>query len=426
MTQKRLPFKYKEEKKNKKTVRYAGLLPILELSRKIGIFKYADNHLKIRAGDQGWLDSQVVLSVLLINILGGDSVSDIDHLESDEGLCAVLNHCESRLLNKRKIDISSRFRKGRGRFFPSDNAIHGYMDYFHDESEEEKREVFLSQEKAFIPNPNRFMVCLLSFFRHMLLFSQKNHPVKCATIDVDGVISTSSKHTALYTYKNEKGYQPIFSNLPPDVCLRFLRMDSAGYNFDLMEYCNNEGIGFSLSAVLCKALKDGDKYRYIAIRSRIPDQGKLFDEDMDSEESKKKEYVKDGVRYRLRVIVTNRRDMDGEELFHWHNKRCGYSEQVHDVMKNELAGGRFPSFKFGVNAFWWVMMVIALNIMEIYKRLVLGGSWKIRRMKAIRFFLINLAGRVEERSRSIFIYLRGIDIFEKYRDKIEGLKWVPI
>ncbi len=507
MTQKRLPFKYKEEKKNKKTVRYAGLLPILELSRKIGIFKYADNHLKIRAGDQGWLDSQVVLSVLLVNILGGDSVSDIDHLESDEGLCAILNHCESRLLNKRKIDISSRFRKGRGRFFPSDNAIHGYMDYFHDESEEKKREVFSSQEKAFIPNPNRFMVCLLSFFRHMLLFSQKNHPVKCATIDVDGVISTSSKNTALYTYKNEKGYQPMnaswherglvihtefrdgnvpsnhkvpefvksaFSNLPQDVCLRFLRMDSAGYNFDLMEYCNNEGIGFSLSAPLCKALKDevrlvnegdwskvslsrdqilkrpgldidseesfwqwveipyvpddprGDKYRYIAIRSRIPDQGKLFDEDMDTEESKKKEYVKDGVRYRLRVIVTNRKDMDGEELFHWHNKRCGYSEQAHDVMKNELAGGRFPSFKFGVNAFWWVMMVIALNIMEIYKRLVLGGSWRTRRMKAIRFLLINLAGRVEERSRSIFIYLRGIDIFEKHRDKIEGLEWVPI
>ncbi len=95
-------------------------------------------------------------------------------------------------------------------------------------------------------------------------------------------------------------------------------------------------------------------------------------------------------------------------------------------MKNELAGGRFPSFKFGVNAFWWVMMVIVLNIMEIYKRLVLGGSWRTRRMKAIRFFLINLAGRVEERSRSIFIYLRGIDIFEKYRDKIESLKWVPI
>jgi hypothetical protein len=41
------------------------------------------------------------------------------------------------------------------------------------------------------------------------------------------------------------------------------------------------------------------------------------------------------------------------------------------------------------------------------KRLVLGESWVNGRMKAIRFWLINLPGRVLERSRQVFVRLAG-------------------
>ena len=37
-------------------------------------------------------------------------------------------------------------------------------------------------------------------------------------------------------------------------------------------------------------------------------------------------------------------------------------------------------------------MVLALNLSAIMKRLVLGGEWANRRMKALRFLLINLPG----------------------------------
>lgn len=502
-----LPYKYQEEKKDKKMTSYGGLMPLLELCTKIGIFEYADNRLRVRSGDQGWYDSQILLAILSLNFTGGDGVSDINHLEQDEGLGHTISHCEGKIFNKRKLKISSRFRKGRGRHFPSANAIHNYMDKFHDESEEKRRKWYVERSKAFIPRSNDHLIHLSFLLKHTGLFVQKNRPVKSATLDIDGVISRSSKQTAFFTYQNEKGYQPLnaywheqglllntefrdgnvpsnhkvpefvkasFSYLPDDISLRYLRMDSAGYNFDLMEYCTDERIGFSISVPLCKALKEeviqvdekdwskvslsreqilkrpgleadeeesfwqwaelpyvpddprGDKYRYIAIRSRIPNQGKLFDEDMETDESRRKEYIKRATRYRLRVIVTNRMGIDGEELFHWHNKRCGYSEQAHAVMKNELAGGRFPSYKFGVNAFWWIMMVIALNITEIYKRMVLGGSWRTRRMKALRFHLINLAGRIEERSRTVIINLRGKDLLDKCRERIESLAWVPI
>jgi hypothetical protein len=42
-------------------------------------------------------------------------------------------------------------------------------------------------------------------------------------------------------------------------------------------------------------------------------------------------------------------------------------------MKEDLAGGRFPSGDFGENTAWWWIMILALNIQSIMKQFVLGG-----------------------------------------------------
>lgn len=118
--------------------------------------------------------------------------------------------------------------------------------------------------------------------------------------------------------------------------------------------------------------------------------------------------------------------MTGAELFHWHNKRCGYSEQIHSVMKNELAGSQFPSNKFGANAFWWLMMIFSLNIIQLYKNIILGNSWRTRKMKAFRLHFVYLAGRVTKRSRSLFVYVRNNNLFNIIINRIENLKWIPI
>ncbi|OGQ89679.1 MAG: hypothetical protein A2289_09590 [Deltaproteobacteria bacterium RIFOXYA12_FULL_58_15] len=53
--------------------------------------------------------------------------------------------------------------------------------------------------------------------------------------------------------------------------------------------------------------------------------------------------------------------MAGDDLIRWHRLRCGKSEEIHAVMKDDLAGGRLPSGKFGANAAWWDIMVMPLN-----------------------------------------------------------------
>ena len=111
-----------------------------------------------------------------------------------------------------------------------------------------------------------------------------------------------------------------------------------------------------------------------------------------------------GQRYKVRGIVTNR-DVDGHELVRWYRERCGKSEEVHAVMKDDLAGGKLPSGDFGENAAWWGIMILALNLNAAMKRLVLPQSWRRKRLKAIRFGLINLAGQVRERSRQLQILI---------------------
>ena len=74
-------------------------------------------------------------------------------------------------------------------------------------------------------------------------------------------------------------------------------------------------------------------------------------------------------------------------------------------------------------------MILAFNLNAIMKKLVLGESWASKRMKAVRFSLINLPGRVVKRSRSLIIRLTknhpSLEVLVDARKKIAMLKPVP-
>ncbi len=112
------------------------------------------------------------------------------------------------------------------------------------------------------------------------------------------------------------------------------------------------------------------------------------------------------VKYKVSGIVTNR-FVPADEVIWWHRERCGKSEEAHSIMKTDLAGGQFPSGKFGANAAWWQIMILSLNLNAVMRRLVLGGKWVNRRMKAIRSWLIRVPGRVLTHSRKTLVRLVG-------------------
>ena len=228
-----------------------------------------------------------------------------------------------------------------------------------------------------------------------------------------------------------------------------LRSDAAGYQADLLAYCAEAkskrfgviefAVGVDVTAEFKKAVrevaeadwrplpgevggrvqeyaevcfvprlvghkKQGAGYRYLAIREPLEQQTLPG---MDGQLNLPFQTMNWGtVKCKVTGVVTNR-TASGEEVIRWYRGRCGKSEEAHSVMKEDLAGGKLPSGLFGANAAWWQIMILAFNLNVAMKRLVLGGEWVNRRMKAVRFWLINVPGRVLRHARSLVVRLVG-------------------
>ena len=114
-----------------------------------GLKSSVDHCVGLRRGGQGWTDSQIVNSLILLNLAGGESVSDLDVLDKDEGFGRVLQTHEMGRRERRALE--HRWRVGRRRSVPSESAVFRYLAGFNDADEETKREA----HRAFIPAPSK-------------------------------------------------------------------------------------------------------------------------------------------------------------------------------------------------------------------------------------------------------------------------------
>lgn len=473
MPQGLLPFQIEGEGERSRTTARAGLLPVLELMVRMGLLRAADTEVGVRsAGGQGFTDGQHLVALCLLNLAGGDGVSDLDVLEGDEGLCEMVRAAEvSGLTGSEKRAFNARFGGARERTFPSESAAFRYLGAFHD-AESEKARV---EGTAYIPPATAPLAGLVRVNARLLAQVQLRSPQQVATLDQDATLVASDKATAKCSYKGFSGYQPLntywaehellvhsefrdgnvpagheqlrvlreaLACLPDGVQKVRLRSDSAGYQVELLRYCaegKDERFGvidFAIAADVTEAFKvsvgavaaddwnplyrnekerkagvfdqewaevcfapnslstrkNGPTYRFLAIRETlrqldlpgVDERRELPFQTLESD---------DGRRFKLFGLVTNM-TTPGDELVRWHRERCGRSEAAHAIMKDDLAGGRLPSGKFGANAAWWAMMVVSYNLAAVVRRLLLGGSHVHKRMKAIRLAFIDVAGRL--------------------------------
>jgi hypothetical protein len=489
MSQGLLGFKYEEEKHDTGMTGLAGLPVYLDLMQALRLSEVIGRYLQVK--ERGWTDAQLVSSLLLLNLAGGDCVEDLRKLEKDEGFCRILRRVGQQGISRReRREQERRWRKEGCRSVPSASAVFRYLSAFHDGEQERGRK----EGKAFIPVPNGYLRGLMEVNRWMVSFLQQRSIEKIATLDQDATLIETAKLAALFGYKGSKSYQPLntwwaeqelvlhtefrdgnvpagyeqlrvlkesLAMLPAGVEQVRLRSDTAGYQHSLLRYCEQGedarfgriefAIGADVTPEFKKAVMrevsqedwqplyrefdgkririnqewaevcyvpnaighrlDAPVYRYLAIREPL---GSMDLPGMPQQELPFQTLQMDLQRYKLFGLVTNM-DWDGECLIHWHRERCGKSEEAHSVMKGDFAGGKLPSGDFGENAAWWWIMIMAMNLNTIMKRLVLGGSWVSRRMKAIRYSLITIPGRIVERSRSLIIRLaKGHPAFALY------------
>ena len=496
-----LPFSYECEPTESGMTALAGLPAYLELANVAKLPDSLQRHLESHhLKQQGWTDTQIIMSLILLNIAGGDCVDDLRILEQDEGLVKVLRRVGfSGHPRKERREQARRWRKECKRAFPSAPVVFRYLKNFVNPEEEKQR----GMGKAYVPAPNEALVALARVNPDLLRFAQKHSPQSEATLDMDASIVETSKQDALFSYKGSPSYQPLsvrwaeqglvvhsqfrdgnvpagFQNLevfqksleelPQGVVKVYLRSDTAAYQQDLLIYCakgQNErfgviefAIGVDVTSEFRRAVsaveeedwqtlkreidgrqvetgqewaevcfvpswtaksKHGPIYRFIATRELLQQQefpGMEVQLPFPT-------YNRGEKQYKLHGLVTNR-DIAGDKLIWWSRERCGKGEEMHSIMKSDLAGGQLPSAQFGANAAWWQIMILAFNLNSLMKGLALPESWGSKRLKALRFGLINQAGRVVQHSRQLFIRLShnnpALVIFVGLRQRLRAIQ----
>jgi hypothetical protein len=127
--------------------------------------------------------------------------------------------------------------------------------------------------------------------------------------------------------------------------------------------------------------------RYIAIRKR-PRQPTLWEQDG----------------YSYWAVVTNL-DWKAKAVLEWHRGKAGTIEHFHLVAKHELGLGVMPCSRFGADAAWSRLNVLAFNLLEVLKRTALPPSLKRARPKRLRFEIIRLAGVIVRHARCVTVRL---------------------
>jgi len=490
MPQGALPFQYEIEGGSSGLTALGGLPVYLDLMAVAGLRESIERHVHARRGGQGWTDGQMGTAFVMLNLAGGDCVEDLRTLEGDEGFCRVLERSEQAGLRRReRREMERRWRREKRRSVPSRTSAFRYLTQFHDEEQERLRRA-VGAPKAFIPAANAALRGLSMVNRDLLRFAGAQGVDETATVDADATLKAVTKQGALFCYKHFRAYQPLnfwwaeqglmlhtefrdgnvpagheqlrvfqeaLTHLPSQVKKVRARSDTAGYQHELLKYCESGAdprfgrIEFAISsdvtqefkkavaevaqtdwhpihrrvhgrlvetgaqwAEVCyvpNAISQGRKtseYRYLATREPMLERERELP-GLESQQQCQQELPFptmnwEGARYKVFGTVTNM-DWEGEKLIHWQHERCGKSEEAHAVLKNDLAAARMPSQLFGVNAAWWWIAVLAHNLNAVMKRHVLGAGWVEKRLKAIRFSLINLPGRVMEQARRLIIRL---------------------
>ncbi len=242
--------------------------------------------------------------------------------------------------------------------------------------------------------------------------------------------------------------------LPPTVRLVRFRSDSAAYMHELLDWCREKipgrvRIEFAISADMTEELRAAvQKLPAEAWKPlrKVNDKGWIIGrkewaevEFVPTESSRKKgmnpdrylairirpaqeELFADGNRYPYFAVVSNMWSWNGERLLRWQRERCGTVEKVIDVLKNDLACGSVPCKRFFANAAWFRLNVLAYNVLSVMKRQCLPSSWWNTRLKALRFHLLHVAGRLIAHGLRLYLKIaQGHPSFPLYQEARQKL-----
>jgi len=386
---------------------HAGLALLGEFAVGLEFLQSVDRYLPKPGSGAGYNPSEYIFPLILMLNGGGRSLEDTRQIRADEGL--------KEILPLKKI--------------PSSDACGDWLRAM---------------------GANGGLYGLEKVNRRLLKRGMKYDGIKGYTLDIDATGIVAEKQSAKMTYKGCKGYMPIVGHIAENAlvlgdefregnvapatrnlyfikyCARqmpkrkriaFLRSDSAAYQADIINYCEQNRIQFAIGAdcdeAVLKAIgaipdkdwapykngsiaetihamnKTKEAFRLIVIRR--PFQSNLFAEEEMS------------VRYA--VIATNRME-SAEDVVTWYNQRGECSENRIKELKIGFGMERMPCGQCEANAIFFRIGVLAYNIFRLFILKTLATSWHRHQVQTIRWRLYQIAGKIVFHGGQIFLKVR--------------------
>jgi len=450
-----------EIKENKNFSPMGGALIIPAVFEKFELRKVINENIGARPeGDRvKYTDSSYIESIVAMQILGGEAVDDMSLIRADGLLPDILDDIPGKTSIHNYISSfvtrEEEEMRGQGKaFVPEPNEhLKGFDEVTrhllkHTPHIKNITTVTLDQDATFIPTEVRG-----ALFNYKSYQSFEAFNTYCPEYDmiIKGEYRDGNVPPA---YRQLENLQASLELLPDSVKQVRLRSDTAGYQIELLKYCaegRNERFGvieFAISSPVTQELKQvvratpesewkciagtqqecaeivfvpnllsrskkNPEYRFIAIREEIGDtappelrQLLLLDDEGYGEHpiSKVHPTVMNEKIYKVFALVTNL-DWAADEIVKWQRKRCGKSEEINRVLKDELAGGHVVTSALGANAAWWQITVLAFNISTLIKKTCLPEEYQTSRPKKLRYWLFSLVARIGSHARKMKITL---------------------
>ena len=432
------PFEFDPRPLGEASSPHAGALCVSRVFRSLRVPDRIAANLKLRKRRRGFVEGQMIESLVVLQAIGGESPEDIRLIANDPCL-----------------------ERGLGYRPPKATAVREFLDLFHDEDLLDLRPA-REQQKSFIFPSTQSVQALQSVLMGTVReiaqrYEKQGQPQRIATIDQDATIIESHKAAALPHYEGGRGYQPMvavwaeadlvvadefrdgnvparqapltcarmaFETLPSSVTQRYFRGDSACHEKDLLDWLKHPAraeepggrIGFAVSAVmseeLAQAIKEVSEKEWMTFATEADGTRRQWaevafvpGEKIEKKNSQPLRYVglrllkaqgvllADGSDRMHHAVVTNL-EWDGARLLDWHREKAGTIEHVHDEVKNGLGGGHMPSQHFAVNAAWLKVTLLTYNLVSAIRGLCLEPEERTVRMKKFRLLVLTLAGRM--------------------------------
>lgn len=314
------------------------------------------------------------------------------------------------------------------------------------------------------------------------------HKRKGITLDIDATEIISQKAEAKWTYNKNQGYMPMVghisevsmvvacdfregnqppakdnlafikqcqSALPQGCFVQLLRIDAAGYQQSIFQYCEQQKITYAIRAKMSATIKEEIKalddknwqalihkngehssnqstcrivhwmthhetpLTLVIQRKALKGQSELS---LDGEISTDTvEMSHQG--YLYRAIVCNHENWTDSEIIHWYNQRGEDSENRIKELKLDFGGDVLPCSDFDANALYFMISAMSFNLFALM-RLLLPEELSHHRVITFRWKVYAMAAKVVRTGRQTFIKMthKNRELLEAILERIRTLE----